>query len=143
MSKISEENKAEMWGRFRDSQQVYLATVEANQPRVRPVTLLDYDEKFWIATGTRSQKARQIRRNPNVEFCVPLQDGDNRGYIRVAGVADTVHDRKRREEIGSRFDYFGTYWSGADDPDFTLLRITRVEVEYMPPGETEAVTFIV
>jgi len=30
-----------------------------------------------------------------------------------------------------------------DDPDFCLIRITRVEVEYLRPGEDEATTFIV
>ena len=143
MPRTLEEMKQEVWGHFRPSQEVFLATAEVGQPRVRPVTLIDYDEKFWIATGTRSQKARQIRQNPNVEFCLPVVDGDLRGYIRVAGVADRVRDPDIRRSIGERFALFDQYWSGPDDPDYTLLRITRVEVEYLPPGESDAVTFMV
>lgn len=67
--------KEEVWKRFAKSQVVFLGTAEGEQPRVRPVTLTNFDQKFWIATGTRSAKARQIRRNPNVEFCFPLAGG--------------------------------------------------------------------
>jgi general stress protein 26 len=143
MGKPIEESKAEVWRHFAEVQRVYLATTEKDQPRVRPVTLIDYDEKFWIATGVESQKACQIRGNPSVEFCLPLADGDASGYIRVAGVADPVEDAARRKEIGERFGFFGEYWSGPDDPDYLLLRITRVEVEYLSPGEMKAVTFLV
>ena len=53
-----EQIKKEVWQGLKDTQCVYLATGEADQPRVRPITLLNLDEKFWIATGTRSAKAR-------------------------------------------------------------------------------------
>lgn len=135
--------RQEVWKRFTGSQVVFLGTAEGEQPRVRPVTLINFDQKFWIATGTRSAKARQIRRNPNVEFCLQLQEGDSTGYVRVAGVAQVVHDRETKQELAEQMDFFAAHWKGVDDPDYTLLRITRVEVEYMPPGGTEAHTFIV
>ena len=135
--------RQEVWKRFTGSQVVLLGTAEGEQPRVRPVTLINFDQKFWIATGTRSAKARQIRRNPNVEFCLQLQEGDKTGYVRVAGVAQAVGDRETKEELAEQMDFFAAHWKGADDPDYTLLGITRVEVEYMPPGGTEAHTFIV
>jgi len=135
--------KEEVWKRFAKSQVVFLGTAEGEQPRVRPVTLTNFDQKFWIATGTRSAKARQIRRNPNVEFCFPLQEGEKNGYIRVAGIAETINDRDTKAKLADQMDFFSAYWKGVDDPDYTLLRITRVEVEYMCPGEAEAHTFIV
>ena len=135
--------RQEVWKRFAGSQVVFLGTAEGEQPRVRPVTLINFDQKFWIATGTRSAKARQIRRNPNVEFCLQLQEGDKTGYVRVAGVAQVVHDRETKEELAEQMDFFAAHWKGVGDPDYTLLRISRVEVEYMPPGGTEAHTFIV
>ena len=107
------------------------------------MTLLDLDEKFWIATGTRSAKARQIRRNPNVEFCLPLGDECGNGYIRIAGVASMVTDHDQRQRVGEQVPFITEYWSGVDDPEFCLIRITRVEVEYMPVGAEEAFTFLV
>ncbi|MBN1857778.1 pyridoxamine 5'-phosphate oxidase family protein [Candidatus Bipolaricaulota bacterium] len=138
-----EEIRQEVWGHLKNSQCAYLGTAEDVQPRVRPVTLLNVDEKFWIATGTRSQKARQIRRNPNVEVCIPLGEETCNGYIRVAGMASAVYDDALRRRIGDTFGYFGGTWSGPEDPDYTLIRIHRVEIEYLCPGSNEAHTFIV
>ena len=143
MPKSLDEVRQEVWGHLKDAQCVYLATAEADQPRVRPITLLDLDEKFWIATGTRSAKARQIRRNPNVEFCLPLAGECGNGYIRIAGVASVVTDHGERQRVGDQVPFISEYWSGVDDPEFSLIRITRVEVEYMEPGAEQAVTFIV
>jgi len=133
----------EVWSHFGPSQCVYLATSEGDQPRVRPVTLLNLDRKFWIATGTRSAKARQMRRNPNVEFCLPLTSECGQGYLRVSGIATAVADPETRETVGRQIPFLKDFWAGSDDPQFALFRITRVEVEYLRPGELTALTFLV
>ena len=143
MARSIEEIQQEVWSLLKDSQCVYLATAEAEQPRVRPVTLLDLDEKFWIATSPRSAKARQIRRNPNVEFCIPLEEECGNGYIRVAGVASIIMDPETRTRIGSQIPFLTEYWTGPDDPNFCLIRVARVEIEFLKPGETDAMTFMV
>ncbi len=143
MSRSIDEIQQEVWGLLKESQCVYLATAEADQPRVRPVTLLDLDEKFWIATSPRSAKARQIQRNPNVEFCIPLQDESGNGYVRVAGVASIITDLETRSTIGNQIPFLTEHWTGANDPNFCLIRVTRVEIEYMKPGEMEPTTFMV
>ena len=138
-----EEIRQEVWGQLKESQCVYLATAEANQPRVRPVTLLNIDRKFWTATSTRSAKARQMLRNPNVEFCIPLSEECGNGYVRVAGMAKVVTDQDTRSAIGSKIPFLAEYWAGAEDPNFCLIRIARVEIEFLRPGEKSAITFIV
>jgi len=143
MSVSIREIRQEVWDHLQPAQCVYLATAEADQPRVRPVTLLNIDEKFWIATSPQSAKSRQIRRNPNVEFCLPLTADCGTGYIRVSGVASTVTDPGVRSTIGSQVPFLTEHWSGVDDPNFALIRITRVEVEYLRPGDMAAFTFIV
>ncbi len=143
MSRTLDEIKAEVWAHFQPGQCVYLATAEGDQPRVRPVTLLDLEEKFWIATSPRSAKARQILRNPNVEFCYPLTAECGQGYIRVSGIATMVRDPAVAERIGNQVPFLTEHWSGTQDPDFCLIRITRVEIEYMAPGAETAHTFIV
>ncbi len=135
--------KKEVWQAFQKVQYVYLATAEGTQPRVRPVTLVNVEEKLWIATGTNSAKAAQIRKNPNVEFCLPLTEGPHTGYVRVAGVAEPVEDRATKARIAAQMDFFGEHWDSPDDPNYTLLRISRVAVEYLAPDAVEAETFIV
>jgi len=40
----------------------FLATEENNQPRVRPVTLVFFDERFWVLTGTDDAKVKQLQK---------------------------------------------------------------------------------
>ncbi len=60
----------------------YLATVEGDQPRVRPFgTANIFDGKLYIQTGKTKEVSKQIQKNPKVEIC-GMADGK---WIRVAG----------------------------------------------------------
>lgn len=60
----------------------YLATVEGNQPRVRPFgTVHLFEGKLYIQTGKKKDVSKQIAANPKVELCAFL-DGT---WLRVAG----------------------------------------------------------
>ena len=58
--------KKEIFAYFKQTQPVYLATNDGNEPRVRPVTLIWFEEKFWIATGSSDAKVKQLF--SNVQF---------------------------------------------------------------------------
>ena len=48
----------------------YLATVEGDQPRVRPFGTVDiFENRLYIQTGKSKPVSRQIQANPNVEIC--------------------------------------------------------------------------
>ena len=48
----------------------YLATVEGNQPRVRPFgTAAIFEGKLYIQTGKVKNVSKQIQANPKVEIC--------------------------------------------------------------------------
>ena len=80
--------------RFLDEAETYyLATVDGDQPRVRPFgTALLWDEKLYIQTGKVKDVSKQIAANPKVEICA-FKDGK---WIRIAGelVNDDDHDVK-------------------------------------------------
>lgn len=60
----------------------YLATVEGDQPRVRPFGTVDiFEGKLYIQTGKIKEVSKQIQANPRVEICA-FADGS---WIRVAG----------------------------------------------------------
>ena len=60
-----------------------LATVEGDQPRVRPFgTVNIFEGKLYIQTGKKKDVAKQIAANPKVEISA-FKDGK---WIRVAGV---------------------------------------------------------
>ena len=134
---MSGDMKSEALSHLAGYSSVMLATVDASRPHVRPVTLIEYDNAYWIETGTTSAKTRQIRDNPKVELCLVFADGTNSGYVRLAGRAKIVTDAATRERVSSHTEFFKDYWSGPDDPSFTLLHIVPEAVEYMRPGEME------
>ena len=60
----------------------YLATVEGDQPRVRPFgTAHIFEGKLYIQTGKVKDVSKQIHENPKVEVCA-FKDGK---WLRVAG----------------------------------------------------------
>ena len=62
----------------------YLATVEYNQPHVRPFgTVNIFQDKLYIQTGKSKKVATQMLNNPNIEICA-MNDGK---WIRVEGTA--------------------------------------------------------
>ena len=60
----------------------YLATVEGDQPRVRPFGTVDiFDGKLYIQTGKVKDVSKQIAANPKVELCA----FDGGRWLRVSG----------------------------------------------------------
>lgn len=60
----------------------YLATVEGDQPRVRPFgTAHVYEGRLYIQTGKVKEVSRQMLANPKVEICAFMK-GE---WIRVSG----------------------------------------------------------
>lgn len=71
----------EVYEFLKDCGTYYLATVEGDQPRVRPFgTVNIYDGKLYIQTGKVKAVSRQISANPKVEICA-FKDGQ---WLRVA-----------------------------------------------------------
>ena len=123
----------EVWSRFKDFQHVFLATMESDSPRVRPVTLVYFKERFWVTRDTKSAKVKQIQRNPKVEFCLLFSEGDKNCCIRVAGIAKIIKDKETKAKIARHCDFFSEHWKSVDDPDYTLLEICPAEIECVTP----------
>ena len=67
---------------LKDAGTYYLATVEGDQPRVRPFgTVNIFEGKLYIQTGKVKPVSQQIFANPKVELCA-FKDGV---WLRVAG----------------------------------------------------------
>lgn len=85
---------------LKDAETYYLATVEGDQPRVRPFgTIHIFEGKLYIQTGRVKDVSRQIMANGKVEICA-MKDGD---WIRVAG---TLVEDDRTEARQSMLDAY-------------------------------------
>lgn len=63
----------------------YLATVEGNRPRVRPIGfVMDYDGKLAFCTGNTKDMCKQLTANPKVE--IACYDGEG-NTLRISGKA--------------------------------------------------------
>lgn len=62
----------------------YIATVEGDQPRVRPFGTVDiFEGKLYIQTGKVKDVSKQMKANPKIELCA----FDGTRWIRVQAVA--------------------------------------------------------
>ena len=73
-----------------DASIYYLATVEEDQPRVRPFgTALVHNDKLYIQTGKVKKVSHQLSINPKAEICA-FKDGR---WIRISG--ELIEDETR------------------------------------------------
>ncbi len=72
----------------------YLATVEGDQPRVRPFGTVEiFEDKLYIQTGKIKSVSQQIQANPKAEICA-FKDGV---WLRVSG--ELVRDDRREPKV--------------------------------------------
>ena len=96
---------------LKDAGTYYLATVEGDQPRVRPFgTAHIFEGRLYIQTGKKKDVSKQLHINPKAEICA-FKDGE---WLRVAG--ELIED-DRVEERQSMLDAYPSLKSmyAADD----------------------------
>ena len=77
-----------------EAQTYYLATVDGDQPRVRPFgTALLHDGKLYIQTGKVKPVSKQLAANPKAEICA-FQGGK---WLRIAG--ELINDDNRDVKV--------------------------------------------
>ena len=129
------------WSHIGDFQHVFLATDDSGHPRVRPVTLISFENKLWITTDTKSAKVRQVKANPKIEFCFAFKEKDQDCCLRVLGAAKIVRNRSTKAKLAAHLPFFKEHWKDVNDPNYTLLEIRPSEVECVTPEETLRATF--
>lgn len=90
----------------------YLATMDDDQPRVRPFgTVNIFEDKLYIQTGKGKSVANQIAKNPKVEICA--MKGDE--WIRIAATL-VEDDRVEAQEsmLNSYPSLRAMYKTGSD-----------------------------
>jgi len=90
----------------------YLATVEGDQPRVRPFGTIDlFEDKLYIQTGKVKEVSKQIQANPKVEICA----FENGKWIRVA--CELVRDDRyeAKKHMLDAFPSLQAMYSAEDD----------------------------
>lgn len=74
----------------------FLATVEGDQPHVRPFGTVEiFEGKLYIQTGKSKSVSKQIRANGKVEICA--MDKSGASWVRLSGTL--VRDDRREPKV--------------------------------------------
>jgi general stress protein 26 len=107
----------------------YLATIDADQPRVRPVSPVKTDRFTVYVANLRSyHKTVEIQANPKVELCYL---SDHHDQVRITGVAEVVTDATVLREIWDANPLLRQYLGRIDNPELIVYRIRPTRVRYM------------
>jgi uncharacterized pyridoxamine 5'-phosphate oxidase family protein len=116
----------------------YLATVEGDQPRVRPFGTVDvFEGKLYIQTGKCKEVSKQIEKNPKVEICA-FFDGQ---WIRLSGTLARDERVEAKAHMLDAYPGLKDRYSATDDNTEVLYFTDAVAKIESFAGESMVVTF--
>jgi general stress protein 26 len=106
-----------------------LATIDGDQPRVRPVSPVRTDHfTVYIANLRAYHKTIELAANPKVELCYL---DDKHDQVRITGVAEIVTERPLLQEIWDANPLLRQYLGSLDNPALIVYRVRPVQVRFM------------
>ena len=107
----------------------YLATIDGDQPRLRPVSPVRTDGfTVYVANLRAYHKTQEIAANPKVEVCYL---DDHHDQVRITGVAEIVTERPVLQEIWDANPLLRQYLGSIDNPQLLVYRIRPTRVRFM------------
>jgi general stress protein 26 len=107
----------------------WLATIDGDQPRLRPVSPVRTDRfTVYVANLRAYHKTVEIAVNPKVElgYC-----SENHDQVRITGLAEVVTDPVILQEVWDANPLLRHYLGRIDNPEFILYRIRPARVRCM------------
>ena len=123
---------------LREAGVYYLATVEGEQPRVRPFgTALIFEGKLYIQTGKVKPVSKQIGLNPKVEICA-FKDGT---WLRLAGELATDERVEAKKAMLDEYTNLRAMYNEMDDNTQVLYFKNGVATFSSFTAPEEVITF--
>lgn len=106
-----------------------LATMDGDQPRLRPVSPVRVEGfTVYVANLRAYHKTGEIAANPKVELCY-LDEGHNQ--VRLTGLAEVLADPAMLGEIWDANPLLRQYLGTIDNPELIVYRIRPTRVRFM------------
>ena len=106
-----------------------LASIDALQPRVRPVSPVRTDGfVVYVANLRMYHKTAELEANPRVELCYLDERHDQ---VRLTGTAEVLADRALLQAIWDTNPLLRQYLGTIDNPALIVYRIVPARVRYM------------
>ena len=107
----------------------FLASMDGDQPRLRPVSPVKTDRFTVYVANLRSyHKTIEIEANPKVELCYL---SDHHDQVRITGVAEVVTDRAVLQDIWDSNPLLRQYLGTIDNPELIVYRIVPGRIRFM------------
>ena len=107
----------------------FLATVDGDRPRLRPVSPVRTDGfTVYVANLKSYHKTMEIEANPRVELAYLSADHDQ---VRISGRAVMVTDRALLQEIWDANPLLRHYLGSLENPELVVYRIQPERVRFM------------
>ena len=114
---------------MRDAKFPQLATIDGDQPRLRPVSPIRTDDFVVFVANLRSYgKTAEIAANPKVELCYLA---DNHDQVRITGHAEVITDRKLLQDLWDSNALLRKYLGSIDNPELIVYQIVPSRVRFM------------
>ena len=112
-----------------------LATIDGDQPRLRPVSPVRVDGfTIYVANLRSYHKTKELEANPRVEICY-LDDDHNQ--VRITGTAEVIEDDELLEQIWKENNLLRQYFDTVQDPNLLVYRVLPSRVRYMQEWSLE------
>ena len=106
-----------------------LATIDGDQPRLRPVSPVRVDGfTVYIANLRQYHKTGEIAACPKVELCYL---DENHDQVRITGVAEVLTDSRLLTEIWETNPLLRKYLGTRDNPNLIVYRVRPIRVRFM------------
>jgi uncharacterized pyridoxamine 5'-phosphate oxidase family protein len=116
----------------------FIATVDGDQPRVRPFgTALIFEDKLYIQTGKVKDVSKQISKNPRIEICA---FSDNK-WVRIEATAVEDDRNIARQSMLDAYPQLKSMYS-ADDGNTQVLYLKNATATlYVFGGKPKVIKF--
>lgn len=116
----------------------YLATVEGDQPRVRPFgTVHNFEGKLYIQTGKKKDVSKQMKQNPKVEICA-MNGGE---WIRIQALAVEDDRVEAKQSMLDAYPNLKNRYSATDNNTQVLYLMNAVATISSFAGKPKVIKF--
>jgi general stress protein 26 len=114
---------------IRDAKFPMFASMDGDQPRVRPVSPVRNDGfTIFVASLRSSHKTGEVEANQKVELCYMAEGHDQ---VRITGMCERVTDRAVLQDIWDTNPLLRAFLRSIDNPEFILYKVVPDRVRFM------------
>jgi uncharacterized pyridoxamine 5'-phosphate oxidase family protein len=116
----------------------YLATMDGDQPRVRPFgTVNIFEDKLYIQTGKIKDVSKQMKANPKVEICT-MNGGE---WIRIQAIVVEDDRVEAKQSMLDKYPELHNMYSATDDNTQVLYLKDAVATIYSFTAAPKVIKF--